>query len=211
MASVNLSKYKSSNFDAAKRMAVVSGPDLLLVPIGPWILDEPDLIASMAAWRQASMNMFFARFDSTPAKTRNYLESASIGQANRLLFVILEDDTVVGHIGISNSSESSAELDNVMRGVRSDNRQMMQQATETLAEWVKTELGLRQLTLKVSSLNERAIVLYERCGFSLTSSSALKRTESEDLVQLVECADADATVAERCNTMTLEILTRASS
>jgi len=202
MASVDLNQYKAACFDGAVALQLPVDANLALVPVGPWILDEPDLVAKMAAWRGASMAMFFAQFESTPAKTLGYLRGASIGQANRLLFVIVEDGQIVGHVGFSNVSAETAELDNVMRGIRSENPLVMQLAINTLVEWGFGTLGLSSVTLKVSSINTRAIALYERCGFVVTASIGLRAVERDGELVLTECSDAEADADQRSLTMT---------
>jgi len=202
MASVDLNQYKAPSFDEALAMQLLVDANLSLVPVGPWILDEPDLVSKMAAWRGASMSMFFAQFESTPAKTMGYLRGASVGQANRLLFVIVEDGQVVGHVGFSNAEAKTAELDNVMRGIRSENPLVMQLAINSLVDWGFGVLGLTSVTLKVSSINTRAMALYERCGFTVTSSVGLRRVERDGEVVLTECADSEADVEQRSVTMT---------
>jgi RimJ/RimL family protein N-acetyltransferase len=201
MASVDLSKYKVADFERAKQLSLEVSPLVQLIPIGTWILNDHELIDSMASWRQQSMNMFFAQFESTGEKTRNYLEKASIAQSNRLLFVIFESGAVVGHLGISNANDVSAELDNVMRGVRAETPQLMQLAIQRILSWSKTELGLVEVSLKVISGNQRAIELYERCGFTISKSSALKSVISGSDVTLVECADWESNVSSRSQTM----------
>lgn len=206
MASVDLSKFKVVDFEVAKQFALEVSPNVQLIPVGPWILNEPELIDSMASWRQQSMGMFFAQFDSTTEKTRNYLVKASIAQTNRLLFVIFESGKAVGHLGISNATDSSAELDNVMRGIRAETPQLMQLAIELILSWAQTDLGLVEVSLKVISDNQRAIELYARCGFKLAITSALKKVTRGSDVTLVECADLESNVNSRSQTMTKDLV-----
>jgi len=202
MASVDLNQYKAASFDDAVALQLPVDANLSLVPVGPWILEEPDLVAKMAAWRGAAMAMFFAQFESTPSKTLGYLRGASLGQANRLLFMIVEDGQIVGHLGFSNVTSETAELDNVMRGMRSENPLVMQLAINALVDWGFGALGLNSVILKVSSINARAIALYERCGFTVTSSVGLRRVERDGEVVLTECTDTEADADQRSLTMT---------
>ena len=174
----------------------------ILVPVGSWILEDTATIRSMAEWRQHAMQMFFARFDSTPDKTRAYLERASLGESDRILFLIVERDFVVGHVGISGVTEEFAELDNVMLDPEVESKGLMGRSILALLTWCRAQLGLKRVTLKVSSENARAIALYERCGFFTTASSALRRVESDGLLVLTECADSEFDVPERSITMT---------
>lgn len=199
---MDLGQFKFASRTESVAAGIPIDEELALVPVGLWILDDDELIASMAEWRQGAMEMFFARFDSTAAKTRAYLERASLGEPGRLLFLITNGSTVVGHVGISGATDDTAELDNVMLNPGVQSKGVMGRAINALQPWCRSVLGLSSLTLKVASENARAIALYERCGFSVTSSSALRRVVSDGLVVLTECADADADVDERSITMT---------
>ncbi|MFM7030187.1 MAG: GNAT family N-acetyltransferase [Micrococcales bacterium] len=197
-----MNEYKVADFAAATALGLQVAEDVSLVPVGPWILSETELVARMASWRGAAMEMFFAQFESTPEKTLGYLKAASIGQANRLLFVIVESGVITGHVGFSNVSDQTAELDNVMRGIRTERSSVMQLAINRLVDWGFDELGLSNVTLKVSSINDRAIALYERCGFVVTSSVGLRRVERDGETVLTECADSAANAPQRSLTMT---------
>ena len=199
---MHLNRFKPSSFAEATAAGLEIEPGLALIPVGSWILNEDALIAQMAEWRQQSMAMFFAQFDSTAAKTRQYLTNASLGQDNRLLFMISDHDVLVGHIGISNATDETAEIDNVMRGIKHRSSQVMAKSLNRLSEWCFEELGLDWLTLKVSSINDRAIALYEACGFVVTESRALKLVETPELTQLTECDDSESNVEQRCLIMT---------
>jgi RimJ/RimL family protein N-acetyltransferase len=199
---VQLNDLKFSSFAQAKDHALIVDDNLRMIPIGSWILSNDALISEMANWRRQSMSMFFAQYHSTPEKTRAYLTSASVGQTNRILFLISDSNELVGHLGLSNANDSSAEIDNVMRGVKTSTSKLMAKCLNHLADWSFNELNLRNLTLKVSSINDRAIELYRSCGFEISEIIPLKRVITPELTLLTECSEADSNAEERCLVMT---------
>ncbi len=103
----------------ANAIPILRGLDQLgqLVPVGDWILTDDELISRLALWRARAMDMFLAQFESTAAKTKVYLREYSIARDDRILFMIETEEGFVGHIGLANIEDSTAEIDNVMRGV----------------------------------------------------------------------------------------------
>jgi RimJ/RimL family protein N-acetyltransferase len=165
-----------------------------LVPVGSWIFSAEQLIEDFAHWRSEAMEMFFARFEASVESTREYLRVMPLGSGNRILFVIEENQEFIGHIGISNLSRISGEIDNVLRGKSPDNKGLMLSSQRTLCHWAFDQLGLERLTLKVASYNYRAKRLYEQVGFRLISSSPLKVVSEGGIVNFVPCDMQDATV-----------------
>lgn len=175
-----------------------------LVPIGPWILGDKPLVEAMAMWRARTMEMFLAQFESTPTKTADYLQRFSIGQANRILFMIESDGIFLGHIGLANIEDGTAEIDNVMRGVSAGPRGLMSASERTLSGWAFATLELSSLYLRVLSNNTLAKRLYERDGFVTSESLPLRRVSAADGTVLVPCAPDQASVPFNCDVMTLD-------
>jgi len=171
-----------------------------LVPIGPWALADDHHIDLICQWRQAAMKMFFAQFESTPERTRQYLAQRSVGEANRILFFIHDaDDRCVGHGGFSGIGGETAELDNLMRGVSGGHPALIQHAERTLLTWLFAEMGSDEVTARVISYNWLVIELHERLGFRRRASFPLKKTTHDDgLVLLTPCEPAQANVRHTC-------------
>lgn len=171
-----------------------------LVPIGPWILSDAHHIGLICQWRQAAMKMFMAQFDSTPERTRHYLEHRSVGEADRILFFIHDaDDRCVGHGGFSGIGEDAAELDNLMRGVGGGHPTLIQHAERTLLAWLFAQMGSAEVTARVLSYNWLVIELHERLGFRRRASLPLKKTAFDDgLTLLVPCEPEQANVRHTC-------------
>jgi len=191
-----VSKMKKSSFRAAKANSIpVLSHDrgaVSLVPIGPWILAEDEIIKLMAIWRADAKNMFLAQFESTEERTRNYLESLAIMDQARLLFLILLKDDSVGHIGFANIGEFEAELDNVMKSTGLVFPGLMLETSSALLNWGFYVLGLESVFLRVTSHNAPAKRLYDRLGFMTERREPLKVEMHADQVLHVPCRPAES-------------------
>jgi RimJ/RimL family protein N-acetyltransferase len=165
---VNLQKMKTQSRRDALRLAlpIDSNGQFFLVPIGPWVLKEVQIIQLMSEWRRVHMDSFLTRFESTPKRTKTYLEEYAIKRNDRVLFLIEDSSSVVyGHLGIASVSGDSGEVDNVLKGRDTGVKSLMTIAEERLVDWAGAELGIRRLNLSVLASNFRGIRLHSRVGF----------------------------------------------
>lgn len=154
-----------------------------LVPIGPWILSDEHHIGLICAWRQASMRMFLAQFESTMERTRHYLEARSVGEADRILFLIHDQhERCVGHGGFSGISALTAELDNLMRGVSGGHPGLIYHAERTLMSWLFDTIGSAEITARILSYNWMVMELHQSLGFTQRASFPLKKMDSGGIV-----------------------------
>ena len=165
----------------------------ILVPIGDWALEDSELLCSFAAWRQTFMRFFLTQFTASKESTRGYLKKLSIGESNRILFAIYEHDILVGHIGLSNLTNSSAELDNIMRGVSGSCADLMYFSEKKLLDWAFTEFKLKTVVAQVMSKNFMALSLHERFGFKLKERYSLKRVINESSICYEVCNKEETT------------------
>lgn len=177
---------------------------VVLVPVGPWVLLNPELVRAMSEWRARSMQSFHIRFESTPSKTEQYLRDFSLGRNDRLLFMIEVNGDFLGHIGLANVTADDAEIDNVMRGIRGGPPGLMEVSARTLIEWAFRGLGLHQLYLQVLSDNQRAKDLYGRLGFETTERYPLRVEKRADSTALVRCSGNEATENFTSDVMSLD-------
>lgn len=164
-----------------------------LVPIGNWALDDSELLGSFAAWRQIFMRFFLTQFTASKESTSGYLKKLSIGQSNRIFFAIYVNDILVGHIGLSNITDSSAELDNIIRGVSGGHTDLMYFSEKKLLNWAFTELKVNTVHAQVMSKNFMALSLHERFGFKLKERHNLKKVKNESSISYEICDKEMAT------------------
>lgn len=165
-----------------------------LVPIGTWIFQEVDLIETLVKWRAGSMGSFFTHFTSSAETMLSYLRDYSINDSSRILFLIVEGDRPIGHIGLSNIAEDTAELDNVIRGETVRDPNTMTLASTALIGWAFANLGVSSIYLKVQSTNSQALRLYKQLGFVEESHTPLRKIIDGDLAFHTPCEKSDADV-----------------
>lgn len=148
-----------------------------LVPVGEWILKEREIIEAMSSWRSNSMGSFFRRFKASPESMAGYLERHSVGEANRVLFLVKQADRFVGHLGFSAIEGSSAELDNVLKSLnwlRREDSSSMRECLRSLIEWANGALSIENFSLMVLSTNSNAVEMYQKLGFSISQQVPVK-------------------------------------
>jgi RimJ/RimL family protein N-acetyltransferase len=173
--------FKTDSFDSAllkaldihdENFAVVGH----LIPVGFWIETRPQLITNISEWRARDMRNYLVQFDSTFEKTRAYLIEKSINETDRLLFLIVDkSQNFIGHIGLSNVSDKSAELDNLMRGNPGGPKNFMELAEKSVIEFAFKLLQVKFISLRVLSFNFLAISIHQRLGFVLFERVFLKK------------------------------------
>lgn len=138
-------------------------------------VERPESLALLAQWRQAAMDAFPTQFPVTLRGTRAWLREQVLQVADRLLFWVADEaGNRYGHLGLARFDflGRQAEVDNVIRGLPGLPG-VMTAAVRSLVSWSRQELGLRGLSLRVFADNQRAIRLYERCGFLPSSQIPL--------------------------------------
>lgn len=190
---------KVDQFDNAASLAIpvknLSG-DLIgkLVPVGNWILDDEEKIEAIRTWRSKARRMFLTQLDSTYEQTCGYLKNVSIKQANRLLFLLFDDKgKFVGHLGICNVTESSCELDNLMRGASGGSPRLVYLAEVALLDWCFAALGVAGCDVSVLTYNSMVIDLHAEVGFVETERKSLKKVVLDGVTthQVVDRAESN--------------------
>lgn len=188
---------KQSRFpDAMTRSVLIPNVDgnYFLVPIGPWILHNSELILQMCDWREISKRNFFAIFPKSVDSMTAYLESKSITRDDVVLFSIYSlEEGFQGHIGLSNVSEYCAEIDGVMLSPSLRGRGLASQSLTTLMDWAYIHLKTRLLTLNVLSSNDSAIKLYSNLGFQVQEVVSLKEVITGNMIELIDAEVGEGT------------------
>lgn len=164
----------------------------ILRPITLASLEAKQDAALVTEWRNVHRDAFMTWFTATEARSKAWLENQVINRPDRILFMIEVDGESIGHIGLINFdfAEKSCELDNVVRGRAGLFPGGMTLALRALIAWSFDELMVESLFLKVFSDNQRALALYENCGFALIQQIPLRRIEQGDQTQWVEISDS---------------------
>ncbi len=162
--------------------------------------DTPGYVELLAKWREVNWRAYPTVFKVTREGTQEWMQVQLIDREDRILFLIVSlNDTVIGHVGLSNFDFPTcrAEIDNVVRGVPDRAVGIMTLALNTLIGWSFGELGLERLILRVFIDNERAIALYERCGFTRVRQIPLRKVVDGEVTRYEEIPEGQELPADR--------------
>ena len=165
-----------------------------LVPVGPWLLDDTEMVETIKTWRNRFRRMFLVQLETSYQRTFDYLKNCSIGQKNQLLFLLFDNQgQFIGHLGISKTTESSCELDNFMRGASGGSPRLIYFAELALLNWCFTTLDVSNVYVGVLSYNFMAIDLHTEVGFSKIERKHLKKMVLNDTIShaIVDSSDAN--------------------
>lgn len=163
---------RESSIDIENDQSEIIG---FLVPVGTWVLDDFQTVESIQHWRQRAMKNYLIQFESNYQRTWDYLQQKAILDDSRILFMIAEiDGNFLGHVGLCNISNDSAELDNLMRGYSGGAIDLMKQAEKALLKWAFLKLQMSWVSLRVLSFNILAIEIHKQLGFDLAEQFPLR-------------------------------------
>jgi len=139
-------------------------------------------------WREANQIGFANRFEGSMEKTKYWFENILLPNDEKILFFVnLLSGMVIGHLGFASFDfeKKTAEIDNVVRGVKSIGHGMMALATKTLIAWGKEKLLLEDIFLRVLDDNPHAITFYERLGFKEVNRIPLFKVEHNNMIEWI--------------------------
>jgi RimJ/RimL family protein N-acetyltransferase len=194
-----------SSRDAALRLpiALPDGEEVgSLLLAGAWILQDEALLEQVTQWRGRNRRMFLSQFEPTPQRTAAYFRDLVLPAADRVLFFLRDPaGQVLGHLGIANWGDTSAELDNLVRGVGGGHPQLTAFAERRLLQWVFENSPVRTVFARVLSYNWMAQDLHTSIGFVATGELALRKVMAGDEVQHEIAPPEGANVGYRCVVM----------
>jgi RimJ/RimL family protein N-acetyltransferase len=174
---------------ASGASGVPTHPLVALQPVTWSDAGDTRLVGLLAEWRKKANPFFPAQFPVTDEGTHRWLKTSTLEAPERLLFwAVSATGEKVGHLGLFrfDFDDRSVELDNVVRGVEGVLRGVMQAAVESLMTWTFETLAMQAMYLRVLSDNDRALRLYQRCGFEETMRMPLVREQEGEVVRWVE-------------------------
>lgn len=188
------------NEDAASRLSIpilsTEGVTLGSLECLDWSLCKDDrIIADLTDWRQRYMHCFLTQFTATPERTRAWLTQRILPATDRILFLIRDTNgEYIGNIGLCDITNTSAEIDNVLRGKSSHTKNLMYYALKSLMNFALETKTINDICLHVFSNNQNAINLYERAGFGKASCEKLTKIKTEDGFTFVFTNEAESNV-----------------
>lgn len=148
---------------------------------------DKNLMELIGRWRKENEIWFLSQFEVTTERTIKWFRENVIETPDRLLFIIDVDNKYIGHVGLFRFDFESmmCEIDNIVRG-EPEYAGIMGNAVLHLMDWGKTNIGIKNYSLKVLSNNERAIRLYKRLGFIEISRIPLIQVQRKEGLEWVE-------------------------
>lgn len=147
-------------------------------------LIERDDLPLLVTWRNKpeTWACFFNKFPLSMAGQDRWFANLQANDKKQFFVICLNDgDTAIGTLSLENIdfASQSAELGNVLIGDQGYlGKGYSSQALNLLIAYSFKRLNMNRLWLRVSSGNQRAIHLYEQCGFK--SEGTLRQAHFDD-------------------------------
>jgi perosamine synthetase len=137
-----------------------------LVPVASLHLNDENLIAKLAQWRNEVIHLYHDAAPATQDGTKLWMSRHVLLNPDRLLFLIIDQNgSPLGHLGLWRRDSNKFEIDNVLKGDAKAPKGVMSQALVTLILWAQEYLNVTQLPLRVLKSNSHAISFYSKLKF----------------------------------------------
>ena len=146
----------------------------ILQLITPSILDNRRNVLRLMRWRIANQQYYASQPVITEESFRTWLKKHVFGKLRLLFWVVDTKSKPIGHMGLYRFKDDSCEIDNVLRGIRS-NKGRMGKALRFLVQWTLDNLPVSRIYLRVLSDNAHAIGFYQHNGFIPVRKVIVKR------------------------------------
>lgn len=172
--------FKSDTYHDAKTkgIQIIGSQGDRLIPVGPWILRNQELVHAFCQWRNHASTNYFSQIKATVESMTTYIEKVSINERNTLLFLIEgSQGESLGHIGLRNASRKTVDIDSVMKSTQGAPPGTMLKSLQTLIDASYIQFAIEKIQLKVLSTNERAINLYRTAKFTIVQEIPLRKEQ----------------------------------
>ncbi|WGI24892.1 GNAT family N-acetyltransferase [Halomonas alkaliantarctica] len=120
--------------------------------------------------RNRSRDSFLTYFEATSERTFQWITSNVANDSTRILFALREigKRELYGYMGLAYGDASGARIegDAIVRFSDTNRPGLMRKAFLSLVEWVITDIGIKEVWVRVRSSNP-AVNFYNQCGFSV--------------------------------------------
>lgn len=160
---------ESKNIQEAYLKAISIADKGFLVPVCRAHVDDEELLHNLTEWRNENVHVYPSQFEATVESTQAWLKKGLLDVEDRILFLVVDNSgRILGHMGFNSCNNESRffEVDNVIRGISSDNSKgLFSTALLAMMEWARTLTNVEGFVLRVMSDNEKAIDFYAKLGF----------------------------------------------
>jgi hypothetical protein len=141
------------------------------------------VIGMLTAARNANTSSFLTFFAATSDRTRQWLVNSVASDSSRILFVLKDiySGGLYGYMGLAygDALGSRIEGDAIVRYSEQTEPGLMRTAFMQLVEWVRKDLGIKEVWIRVLSDNP-ALGFYQRCSFESIYVSPLYEIRNSD-------------------------------
>ena len=167
-------------------------------------LGSRDLIESITSWRNKNKTFFLTQFEATSQRTHLWLESVIFHDVKRLMYFIEDEEHIkLGHLGIINLNNDSAELDNMIRGLSIGDPQIMYWAEVALIQQIFQNLSINKIVLHVLANNWIPITIHKSIGFSIDAILKVTKISKDQEVHFLLNSDLGEIQKFKCLLMSL--------
>ncbi len=169
-----------------------------LSPITVSSAEDPDVIEALTRWRDRYKAFFQSQFKPTLAGTQSWLKNVVLKNDSRLLFLIYANSGVrVGNFGICHLTSTQAELDNLLRGEKGGDPDLIYHAEICMIHWIYETLCVGHIFLLIFENNILTIMLHRSIGFKEIRSHPLYRVEKGEELNYTTIYEEGATPIKR--------------
>jgi perosamine synthetase len=149
-----------------------------LSALTPALAADRNIVESIVRWRNQHRAMFMSQFVPTVERQLIWYRDDVLPDEARILFLARDArGRLIGQYGLKRITARDAEVDQVIRGERSDVPCFFDAVSLAVMRFGFEQLALERLWLQVLSNNDRAIALYRRTGFDVEASAPLVRDD----------------------------------
>jgi len=196
-------RYKSSDSAVASRHEIQilksNGTKVgFLSPINTSIVEDKSIMAALSRWRSRYKLFFQSQFDPTPEDTRSWLKNIVLKDDTRLLFLIQTSaGQPIGNFGICHLSASRAELDNLLRGEKGGDPELIYHTEISMIHWIYQNLGVEQVYLLIFDDNYLTIMMHRSIGFKEVCYHSLYRSTKDGKISFTTTQEDNAPLVKR--------------
>ena len=145
--------------------------------------DSDETVKLLSEWRDVHFNGFYDKFKVTEERTKIWIHKQILDLPDRILFMIILNGQKVGHMGTYRYDEhdNSAELDNILRGVRGSYPGLMVKGEIALSKLMFEHLKLSKVKVSMWSDNYKSVNLHaSKLGCNVVDNRPFKRVFTDD-------------------------------
>jgi Acetyltransferases, including N-acetylases of ribosomal proteins len=176
----------------------VSSNDLVpvaqLVPVNARAIHQYDNVCElMSRWRNQFRESFLTQFTATPERTFHWLHNEVIARNDKILFLIIVNGEVVGHIGLTDITADNAEIDNVVNTHRK--KDFFYEVLRVVVQMCFDLMSIKKITIQYLSNNEIAVRAYRKIFHEApVRSEPVRKIQDGDTIKYVICEPQNANV-----------------